>query len=753
MSILAHPDPMHQTSANLSRFRDEHYRREPDCRFFSLISSQPAPKKSGRTKAARSSKASRLSIQSFANLADISSMDATAEVDDSVLTTASNMTTASKASKKSTKAKKTTTTARGRKTRTKKDEVVEILEDPPEADAEMPPPPPPKPARVRKRTSDEMEDSATTTSEAPAPKKRHTKTRKARDSSAAENSQADTDMLDESEIVKKPAAKKGTRKASGTSKASGARVRKASASTTASTTTTTSTASPAPQIPNDEEIDRQLQADLERPLTDDEDVVANPVTKEATSVRSSPEVIRPTIEEDDPLSHTAKTDFAMFDPSPVEPTDAQIEADLQSMEDEMKVEQVEPEPEPAAEAEPEPEQAAIHVPKKGRKAGGVRKVSKQAAAKKTKEIAANIERAQARLTAEAEEPDEIAEADVSFGSSGTVVRKSSSRASLGSIVGTKGAAKRGRPKKMVSKDTLDEPATAPAMHEPEVPAPPSAMEIDEEPSKLAAEETKKRPGTNKRGRPPKNSKVPDIVTDDSAVAEAPAEPEAAVPDTKTETDAPQAEEKMPSLVDTPAKIARKPVPAPKDSPFAIREKSATTASGSTSQLFSGPPKTPRHQASPVQSAKQATVSPSPSPQASDAENRPPSSKPNTTSSKRMALGDLPTATPARSGSPSKQQQPVIGGLESSEPWTAIDLDLVFQDCHGNQENAQGAANQFFAKGGELTTPERNMSVEEWVYYNASQAEQKLKLECETMVMAFEREGTRALRALEGLVVE
>jgi hypothetical protein len=46
-----------------------------------------------------------------------------------------------------------------------------------------------------------------------------------------------------------------------------------------------------------------------------------------------------------------------------------------------------------------------------------------------------------------------------------------------------------------------------------------------------------------------------------------------------------------------------------------------------------------------------------------------------------------------------------------------------------------------------------MTVEEWVYHNAGQAEQKLKGECEAMVSAFEREGGRAMRVLEGLVVD
>jgi hypothetical protein len=46
-----------------------------------------------------------------------------------------------------------------------------------------------------------------------------------------------------------------------------------------------------------------------------------------------------------------------------------------------------------------------------------------------------------------------------------------------------------------------------------------------------------------------------------------------------------------------------------------------------------------------------------------------------------------------------------------------------------------------------------MTVEEWIYYNAGRAEQQLKHECETLVSNFESEGSRAMRVLEGLIVE
>ena len=54
------------------------------------------------------------------------------------------------------------------------------------------------------------------------------------------------------------------------------------------------------------------------------------------------------------------------------------------------------------------------------------------------------------------------------------------------------------------------------------------------------------------------------------------------------------------------------------------------------------------------------------------------------------------------------------------------------------------------KNSELTSPEKKMSVEEWILYNAEIADQNLRNECERMVGIFEREGTRAMAALEGV---
>ena len=188
------------------------------------------------------------------------------------------------------------------------------------------------------------------------------------------------------------------------------------------------------------------------------------------------------------------------------------------------------------------------------------------------------------------------------------------------------------------------------------------------------------------------------------------------------------------------------------------------------------------------SAKTITRStPSLSPQSSDAENHPPSSRRTILSSLRSArlyhvpeLG-IQTRTP-RALSPSKRDNMVITknngrGLETTMPWSAVDLDAAFgpvtpmpafdreeddkthkrhrtnaEDEKENDVLLTTALNETMDRiKAHLTSPEKKLSVEEWLRYNAKVGEERLRRECERMVCTFEREGNRALRALEGIV--
>jgi hypothetical protein len=50
----------------------------------------------------------------------------------------------------------------------------------------------------------------------------------------------------------------------------------------------------------------------------------------------------------------------------------------------------------------------------------------------------------------------------------------------------------------------------------------------------------------------------------------------------------------------------------------------------------------------------------------------------------------------------------------------------------------------------MTSEEKDMTVEQWVRWNAKRGEEELKSKCETMVTVFERQGAKAQRALDGI---
>ncbi|KAJ5162691.1 uncharacterized protein N7500_004521 [Penicillium coprophilum] len=134
--------------------------------------------------------------------------------------------------------------------------------------------------------------------------------------------------------------------------------------------------------------------------------------------------------------------------------------------------------------------------------------------------------------------------------------------------------------------------------------------------------------------------------------------------------------------------------------------------------------------SPLLSAHQNT--PSLSPQSSDAENRPP------------VIAALRIPTP----SPSKRN--ANGGFgPSGHPWTPVDIDDVLFGEASDKENADLSGLFKGVKGG-LTSPEKKMTVQEWIAWNAKNGEERLKRECERLVSQFEKEGGRAMQRLEAI---
>lgn len=149
--------------------------------------------------------------------------------------------------------------------------------------------------------------------------------------------------------------------------------------------------------------------------------------------------------------------------------------------------------------------------------------------------------------------------------------------------------------------------------------------------------------------------------------------------------------------------------------------------------------------SPLPSARST---PSLSPQSSDAENQPPFTKPSAQrtpvlSPSKQPSGRVPLA--ASTPSPSKRNANA-GSLKTSQPWAPIDIENALFGKDSDKENAgfNGKAT------GDLSSPEKKMTVDEWIMWNAKNGEERLKQECERLVSQFEKEGTRAMRVLEGI---
>ncbi|KKY19306.1 putative at hook domain-containing protein [Diplodia seriata] len=118
-------------------------------------------------------------------------------------------------------------------------------------------------------------------------------------------------------------------------------------------------------------------------------------------------------------------------------------------------------------------------------------------------------------------------------------------------------------------------------------------------------------------------------------------------------------------------------------------------------------------------------------------------------------------------SPSKRSGNVIGGLSSTQPWETVDLENVFLQSPGTRRMLSDNGEEFGKENGgnwedlsldeavrkvrrEMTGPEKKMTVEQWVQHQAEKGEQQLREQCERMVSVFETQGTKAMRALEGI---
>ncbi|RDL33796.1 uncharacterized protein BP5553_08164 [Venustampulla echinocandica] len=675
---------------------DEHFNRSPECPFFQLINNHkrsPAAKRNKRT-----SKISRLSTQSSITAASEapSFADLPAEEGDSILTTATNTTRNMGKSKKAP--------AKGRKTRAKKGEPTEVVAHPePEDDGfEVQVDIAPKLARGKKRKSEQEDNMADITMEstAPPPKRRATRTR---GSAAVDDSMALT-VEDVPHANSQPKARKGRSSTKPPRKASNASV-----------------APLKTLVPNDDEIDAALEADLERHLTDDECQLSK-------SIAPPKKGTRPT--------RVTKADHSMFGIEPAEIDEAAIEAELEAMEVDSK-------PLPKA---------------KGAKGKTQRKPSakQQAAAKKAAEAEAQRE---ADEDASRQIADQL-EQSISLHHSSPIIQPKRQRAT--SRQPTRKVSARTTGNSRLSMNSDFNASVAPHEDDP-------GNETDDS---MASQSTVVRGGSNRRGSTMKKGKkaasrnIEEILYKSSQTTSI-TQPEASgIPmngrimsqsgmsttEENFHTPAPESVEEEP-IRSTPIVDAPEPSAAVETSDdVSILKNGSSSQSKTKSAKAKVVVELPR---SPTPPPKEST--PSESPQSSDAENHPPSSKPSA-ATKKIATphstrkrSPLAAMTPAMS--PSKRN--IMTGLQTLHPWTSVDLDTVLANSPGG-EHGVGNLRDILgeemerAKSGILTSPEKKMSVEEWIHYNAELAEQRLKTECERMVSSFESQGTRAMVALEGI---
>lgn len=432
--------------------------------------------------------------------------------------------------------------------------------------------------------------------------------------------------------------------------------------------------------------------------------------------------------------------YAMFDPVVPTPDEAVIEAELRALEKEMEI-------------EPAPQD--IQVPKKGRKTG-TRKVSKQT--KKVKEeFAAEVTRSRPEVDEQAVE--EIGEAKLEPVSAPAAEPEPQPE--------PKAKAKsKARTKKTVQQPAAVDVNEADELHEDSVTSVTGTNTVVHEateapalataPASAPAPATAPAPAPPKRGRGRPSKKSLELrASTESTSASAPTPVPVSVPAAMRVSITPMPVAQRSSLgpVATATPAADVAVPAAKKRPITkILPPLPPLPPPASLRHLPVPPTTPRAiRISPVSSAKQAVLSPSQSPQSSDAENQPPSSRPTASTTKvRIALAPVQAAaaTPVRSGSPSKRSH-TMGGLRSTAPWTAVDVEAVFDVDKENGDIVEG----LLRHGADLNSPEKAMTVEEFILYNAEQAERQLKEECEAMVSKFEQQGTRAMQTLEALVTE
>ena len=605
-----------------------------------------------------------------------------------------------------------------------------------------------KATRGKKRKSGEKHEiphvgspsSAMDLSLEPPPKRRATRSlasnvqAESMQSSAIHEQDNDLHMTDGENIFrpKAPASKKGGK---GRKKRGSSTIRKASATSTASM------ASLRAPIPNDEEIEAALEADLDRPLTDEEsDSVPQPITSSKTRrlTRTKP---------------TSRNATASVAPTRQMTRTITLPSNM--------VEELGAKLESQADTNPEPEPVIKSLPSKGSKS---RKPSK----KHGDIVIADANRAQELQTLVGPSENDTSRT-ANFAQFKTRQTSRQAAASKPQEPAAEGSPAGDYPTVDMNSSTLDSRATEDD----------SGHETDASVLKKGTKKRGPRKGTKKpkggRKAAPKSRNIEDIVQSEEGadihIDESSAD--AMMVDEPKLVDAQVLDEPAPTKTtmkktakSTRTKTAKikevtpkPPPPAPTaDEPWTDEVLGESTPLLSVVTRVPSPP-TVRAQTPVViiEVAKASTNVPSPertpspvvSRQSSDAENQPPSSRPSAlrpplsmqSPSKAQTIR-IPLAASTPTTSPSKRN---ISKLQTSMPWKAVEFEKIFlASPDADKENMTEAL------GGALTSPEKKLTVEEWIYQNARESDERLRSECERLVGRFEGEGLRALKSLEGI---
>ncbi|KAJ6191118.1 hypothetical protein N7519_001139 [Penicillium mononematosum] len=670
---------------------DEHYRRSSDCSFF--VFAQPPGKKSKSTRAKKSrvSKASsRLSTQSVDPVTtEAPDMEMDDSMDQSIMSQAA---TKSKSTKKAPKSK-------SRGTKTKKEESVEV-ESQVEADIEeVTQPEPTKPKRAgrgKKRASEDIKDEPKPVaveerepSQPPAEPPAKRRATKTRSSSIARNynyEDSDSAMADAGPVDGAVSEEETSRGRKPTKK-------RASKARKVSDVPVASKATSKARAPRDSEIEAQieagLEADIPEPVEPEPEIEAEPAEPRASKKTKS----------------SKKSKAVAKIPEPTISNQVEDVSDHENHSD-PHVEPVDDEPEA-----PEPP-AQKTKPAKGSKKKGTKKT-------KTEET----------IKAQSLEPPESLELGAP-----DVRDDPKHHDSFISV-------------EIVSKEPEDAP-------EPEKPM--AKAESKKISKKKDASSTKE-----------KKSKKSEKKEEQAVVHEPPVEEHRVEPSVEEHDDEFETTDDLPDqleMVNPPQRafapstrnVSRATIPS-KDAQSTAEDRQTHLAENLVqSQISPHEVHEPRRDSkrsnravSPLPPAHQNT--PSLSPQSSDAENRPPSSRP---SASRPLVHSTPKhpefRAPLAASTPSPSKRNANGGFgPSGHPWTPVDIDEVLFGEASDKENADLSGLFKGVKAG-LSSPEKKMTVQEWIVWNAKNGEERLKRECERLVGQFEKEGGRAMQRLEAI---